>query len=173
MRLLRLILLVRIAYRISLYPCMALMERSPLALDCTHSRYFPCTSGPPRLACKLPVIWFPLTSVIVTKIVHALQSSSSGEPPWLQGQNLSLESLLQKQRAEKEAASKVSGPYISSRPLSLSTQQPTILSKEQRAELATAKRAQEIKGQREREENTKKDREVPERGRRAQLAKWL
>ncbi|KAH9951916.1 DEAD-domain-containing protein [Amylocystis lapponica] len=61
-------------------------------------------------------------------------------------QPLSIESLLQKQKEEKEAASK-----------------PRFLTKEQRAKLAIDKRAQEIKEQREKEENAKKDREALER----------
>ncbi|KAJ7285937.1 P-loop containing nucleoside triphosphate hydrolase protein [Mycena rebaudengoi] len=54
---------------------------------------------------------------------------------------LSIESLLQKQRQEKEAASK-----------------PKFLSKEERATLAIAKRAQEIREQKEKEEFSRKDR---------------
>ncbi|KAF8231296.1 P-loop containing nucleoside triphosphate hydrolase protein [Tricholoma matsutake] len=60
---------------------------------------------------------------------------------------LSIESLLQKQREEKQAASK-----------------PKFLSKEERANLAIAKRAQDIREQNEREENAKNDRELLERG---------
>ncbi|KAH8117340.1 P-loop containing nucleoside triphosphate hydrolase protein [Phellopilus nigrolimitatus] len=59
---------------------------------------------------------------------------------------LSIESLLEKQRAEKEAASK-----------------PKFLSKEERAKLAIAKRAQEIREQKEKEDSQKQDREVFER----------
>lgn len=59
---------------------------------------------------------------------------------------LSIESLLQKQREEREAASK-----------------PKFLSKEERAKLAIAKRAQEIEEQKEREESTRRDREALER----------
>ncbi|KAF7984029.1 hypothetical protein HWV62_17541 [Athelia sp. TMB] len=55
---------------------------------------------------------------------------------------LSIESLLQKQKAEKEAAAK-----------------PKFLSKEERAKIAIAKRAQEIREQKEKDEATKKDRE--------------
>ncbi|KJA27526.1 hypothetical protein HYPSUDRAFT_63203 [Hypholoma sublateritium FD-334 SS-4] len=58
---------------------------------------------------------------------------------------LSIESLLQKQREEKEAASK-----------------PKFLSKEERAKLAIAKRAQEIREERERTEASRHDREVLE-----------
>ncbi|KAJ6547476.1 P-loop containing nucleoside triphosphate hydrolase protein [Mycena capillaripes] len=54
---------------------------------------------------------------------------------------LSIESLLQKQKEEKEAASK-----------------PKFLSKEERAKLAIAKRAQEIREQKEKEELSRKDR---------------
>ncbi|GBE82008.1 Pre-mRNA-splicing ATP-dependent RNA helicase PRP28 [Sparassis crispa] len=60
-------------------------------------------------------------------------------------QPLSIESLLQKQKAEKEASSK-----------------PKFLTKEQRAQLAIDKRAQEIKDQREKEERAKQDRAILE-----------
>ncbi|KAG6911463.1 hypothetical protein DXG01_014537 [Tephrocybe rancida] len=59
---------------------------------------------------------------------------------------LSIESLLQKQKAEKEAASK-----------------PKFLSKEERAKIAIAARAKEIQQQREKDDHTRKDREVLER----------
>ncbi|KAL0947006.1 hypothetical protein HGRIS_013150 [Hohenbuehelia grisea] len=61
-------------------------------------------------------------------------------------QPLSIESLLQKQREEKEAAAK-----------------PKFLSKEERAKLAIAKRAQEIHEQKEREEAARQDRDALER----------
>ncbi|KAL0071508.1 mRNA splicing protein prp28 [Marasmius tenuissimus] len=66
--------------------------------------------------------------------------------PAIRSEPLSIESLLQKQKEEKEAASK-----------------PKFLSKEERARIAIAKRAQEIKEQRERDEQTKHDREALER----------
>lgn len=76
---------------------------------------------------------------------------------------LSIESLLQKQREEKEAAAKV----IRSVPVPLClispALQPRFLTKEERAKLAIAKRAQEIKGQKEREEASRRDREALER----------
>ncbi|KAF9453219.1 P-loop containing nucleoside triphosphate hydrolase protein [Macrolepiota fuliginosa MF-IS2] len=59
---------------------------------------------------------------------------------------LSIETLLQKQREEKEAAAK-----------------PKFLSKEERAKIAIAKRAQEIREQKERDEATRKDKEALER----------
>ncbi|PPQ86849.1 hypothetical protein CVT25_012568 [Psilocybe cyanescens] len=59
---------------------------------------------------------------------------------------LSIENLLQRQREEKEAASK-----------------PKFLTKEERAKLAIAKRAQEIKEEREKNEAARRDREVLER----------
>lgn len=59
---------------------------------------------------------------------------------------LSIESLLKKQREEKEAAAK-----------------PKFLSKEERAKLAISKRAQEIREQKEKDELSKRDREVLER----------
>ncbi|CAL1704369.1 unnamed protein product [Somion occarium] len=61
-------------------------------------------------------------------------------------QPLSIESLLQKQKEEKEAAAK-----------------PRFLTKEQRAQLAIEKRSQELKQQREREEQAKRDRDLLER----------
>ncbi|EIW60006.1 DEAD-domain-containing protein [Trametes versicolor FP-101664 SS1] len=59
---------------------------------------------------------------------------------------LSIESLLQKQKEEKEAAAK-----------------PRFLTKEQRAQIAIQKRAQEIREQKEKEEFTKRDRDALER----------
>ncbi|KXN85464.1 Pre-mRNA-splicing ATP-dependent RNA helicase PRP28 [Leucoagaricus sp. SymC.cos] len=59
---------------------------------------------------------------------------------------LSIETLLQKQREEKEAAAK-----------------PKFLSKEERARIAITKRAQEIKEQKERDEATRRDRDLLER----------
>ncbi|KAI0720967.1 pre-mRNA-splicing ATP-dependent RNA helicase PRP28 [Cerioporus squamosus] len=59
---------------------------------------------------------------------------------------LSIESLLQKQREEKEAAAK-----------------PKFLTKEQRAQIAIQKRQQELKEQREKEERARRDREALER----------
>ncbi|CDO71243.1 hypothetical protein BN946_scf184863.g39 [Trametes cinnabarina] len=59
---------------------------------------------------------------------------------------LSIDSLLQKQKAEKEAAAK-----------------PKFLTKEQRAQLAIQQREQEIREQKEREERARKDREALER----------
>ncbi|KAF4615458.1 hypothetical protein D9613_002960 [Agrocybe pediades] len=59
---------------------------------------------------------------------------------------LSIENLLQKQREEKEAASK-----------------PKFLTKEERAKIAIAKRAEEIRLERERLESARKDREQLER----------
>ncbi|KAF8447580.1 P-loop containing nucleoside triphosphate hydrolase protein [Boletus edulis BED1] len=59
---------------------------------------------------------------------------------------LSIETLLQKQKDEKDAAAK-----------------PRFLSKEERAKIAIAKRAAELKEQREREEKTKQDRDALER----------
>jgi ATP-dependent RNA helicase DDX23/PRP28 len=59
---------------------------------------------------------------------------------------LSIETLLQKQKEERDAAAK-----------------PKFLSKEERAKIAIAKRAAELKEQREREEKTRQDRDVLER----------
>ncbi|THH01249.1 hypothetical protein EW026_g1410 [Hermanssonia centrifuga] len=61
-------------------------------------------------------------------------------------QPLSIESLLQRQREEKEAAAK-----------------PRFMTKEQRAQLAIDKRAQEIKDQKQKEEKSRKERDELER----------
>ncbi|PFH50660.1 hypothetical protein AMATHDRAFT_75458 [Amanita thiersii Skay4041] len=65
-------------------------------------------------------------------------------PPRLEP--LSIESLLQKQKEEKDAASK-----------------PKFLTKEERARIAIAKREEEIKQQRQREDKARRDREALER----------
>jgi ATP-dependent RNA helicase DDX23/PRP28 len=79
-------------------------------------------------------------------------------------QPLSIESLLKKQREEKEAASKV---HLVSLTVILSCltplQQPKFLTKEERAKLALAKREQEIKDQREKDEKRKTERDALER----------
>ena len=77
---------------------------------------------------------------------------------------LSIESLLKKQKAEKDAASKgcIIIIHITFQYLTLCSQ-PKFLSKEERAKIAIAKRAQEIKEQREREQKSKKDREALEK----------
>ncbi|KAN0123799.1 P-loop containing nucleoside triphosphate hydrolase protein [Russula decolorans] len=62
------------------------------------------------------------------------------------GEPLSIESLLQKQKEEREAAAR-----------------PRFLSKEERAKIAIAKRAQEIQGEKKREEENRKNREQLER----------
>ncbi|EKM55542.1 uncharacterized protein PHACADRAFT_173680 [Phanerochaete carnosa HHB-10118-sp] len=62
-------------------------------------------------------------------------------------QPLSIETLLQKQKEEKESAAK-----------------PKFLTKEQRAKLALEKREQEIREQKEREERARQERETLERG---------
>lgn len=59
---------------------------------------------------------------------------------------LSIESLVEKQKAEREAASK-----------------PKFLTREERAKLAIERRAAEIKGERERETSTREERERLER----------
>jgi ATP-dependent RNA helicase DDX23/PRP28 len=77
---------------------------------------------------------------------------------------LSIESLLQKQKAEKEAASKVC--VVSLVVLGYADGvvfQPKFLSKEERAKLAIAKRAEEIKAEKQKEEHSRKDREALER----------
>jgi ATP-dependent RNA helicase DDX23/PRP28 len=75
---------------------------------------------------------------------------------------LSIETLLQKQREEKEAASKVA--LCPKQGVELLTKsQPRFLSKEERAKLAIAKRVQEIHEEKERQEVTRIDREALER----------
>jgi ATP-dependent RNA helicase DDX23/PRP28 len=80
-------------------------------------------------------------------------------------QPLSIESLLQKQREEKEAASKVCHllPGVNPFLTRLLHTQPKFLSKEERAQLAIAKRTQEIREEREREATARRDREALER----------
>lgn len=77
---------------------------------------------------------------------------------------LSIESLLQKQKEEREAAARVSA--LSCRcSLSISSPsfQPKFLSREERARIAIAKRAQEIHEEKRREEENRKNREQLER----------
>jgi ATP-dependent RNA helicase DDX23/PRP28 len=76
---------------------------------------------------------------------------------------ISIESLLQKQRDEKIAASKVNNKSITPINTHLYLPQPKFLSKEDRAKLAIEKRAQEIKEQREREEAVRRDRDTLEK----------
>lgn len=77
---------------------------------------------------------------------------------------LSIESLLQKQQKEKEAAAKVWSSNDSCMPFLLtSTFQPRFLTKEERAKIAIERRTQEIKQQREREEAARAQRETLER----------
>lgn len=76
---------------------------------------------------------------------------------------LSIESLLQKQKAEKEAASKVRRDLASFPMPLIRCLQPKFLSKEERAKIAIAKRAQEIREQKGKDDASKKDREGLER----------
>lgn len=79
-------------------------------------------------------------------------------------QPLSIETLLQKQKAEKEAAAKVIARAYPVRCRVLTECiQPKFLTKEQRAQLAIEKRAQEIREQKEKEERAKREREALER----------
>lgn len=83
-----------------------------------------------------------------------------------QAQPISIETLLQKQKEEKEAASRVSPPesarFLPSG-LTLTIHQPKFLTSAQRGELALAKRKQEEQDQREKAEHKRKDREALER----------
>ena len=84
----------------------------------------------------------------------------------VRAQPLSIESLLLKQKEEKEAAAKVCLPCpMRAKHCShvFSICQPKFLTKEQRAQLAIEKRAREIKEERERENNARKDREELEK----------
>ena len=81
-------------------------------------------------------------------------------------QPISIETLLQKQKEEKEAASRVSPrrppticPWVNLSHLP----QPKFLTKAQRAELTLAKRNQEEQERREKEERERKDRAALER----------
>jgi ATP-dependent RNA helicase DDX23/PRP28 len=83
---------------------------------------------------------------------------------------LSIESLLQRQKEEREAAARVSSqpvvltwdPVEISRSFFLFSK-PKFLSKEERAKIAIAKRAQEIQEERRKEEENRKNREQLER----------
>ena len=75
---------------------------------------------------------------------------------------LSIETLLRKQREEKEAASKVRF-CLSVQLFYLTPLQPKFLSKEERAKLALDKREQEIREQREKDEKRKVERDALER----------
>ena len=81
-------------------------------------------------------------------------------------QPISIETLLRKQKEEKDAAARVSPPPTP-RPifggLTLTTPQPKFLTKAQRAELALAQRNQEDREREEKERRERKDREVLER----------
>ena len=82
-------------------------------------------------------------------------------------QPVSIETLLQKQKEEKEAASRVSPPQTPQSVFAGSTlttlPQPKFLTKAQRAELALAKQNQEEQERKEKEQRERKDREVLER----------
>jgi ATP-dependent RNA helicase DDX23/PRP28 len=76
---------------------------------------------------------------------------------------LSIESLLQKQKEEREAAARVSCLlHAASTAISLSFQ-PKFLTREDRARIAIAKRAQEIQEEKRKEEDNRKNREQLER----------
>lgn len=76
---------------------------------------------------------------------------------------LSIESLLQKQKQEREAAAKVTLAILRKWNADLIHVQPKFLSKEERAKIAIAKRAAELREQRERDEKSRTDREALER----------
>ena len=77
---------------------------------------------------------------------------------------LSIESLLQKQREEREAAARVSAlSYWCPLAIAFPSFQPKFLSREERARIAISKRAQEIQEEKRREEENRKNREQLER----------
>ena len=77
---------------------------------------------------------------------------------------LSIESLLQKQKEEREAAARVSAlSYWCPFAISFPSFQPKFLSREERAKIAISKRAQEIQEEKRREEENRKNREQLER----------
>jgi ATP-dependent RNA helicase DDX23/PRP28 len=77
---------------------------------------------------------------------------------------LSIETLLQKQKAEKEAAAKVCRAVpCPAAPTHTGAHQPKFLSREERAALAIAKRADELRVERTRAESTQQARQALER----------
>ncbi len=76
---------------------------------------------------------------------------------------LSIESLLQKQKEEREAAARVSNLARSTNRHFITLSQPKFLSKEERAKIAIARRAQEIQEEKRKEEENRKNREQLER----------
>jgi ATP-dependent RNA helicase DDX23/PRP28 len=82
---------------------------------------------------------------------------------------LSIESLLQRQKEEREAAARVSSQLVLLTWNSVEISQfflfskPKFLSKEERAKIAIAKRAQEIHEEMRKEEENRKNREQLER----------
>lgn len=76
---------------------------------------------------------------------------------------LSIESLLQRQKEEKEAAAKVRTHTVFFIDLRLISRQPKFLTKEQRATLAINRRAQELKEEREREARSRLERQELEK----------
>lgn len=76
---------------------------------------------------------------------------------------LSIESLLQKQKEEKEAAAKVCKYIHYMIPFAECLLQPRFLTKEQRAQLAIEKRAQEIREQKEKEDLSRSQRDALEK----------
>lgn len=89
-------------------------------------------------------------------LVCTLMASARSEP-------LSIESLLQRQKEEKEAAAKVCFCTTSLIESRLISPQPKFLTKEQRATLAISRRAQELREEREREERSRSERQELEK----------
>jgi ATP-dependent RNA helicase DDX23/PRP28 len=80
-------------------------------------------------------------------------------------QPISIETLLRKQKEEKEAAARVSPPTPQRVPagLTLTPPQPKFLTKAQRADLALAKQNREEQERKEKEERERKSRDALER----------
>jgi ATP-dependent RNA helicase DDX23/PRP28 len=76
---------------------------------------------------------------------------------------LSIESLLQKQKEEREAAARVSCLLHAASTSISSFFQPKFLTREDRARIAIAKRSQEIQEEKRKEEENRKNREQLER----------
>lgn len=76
---------------------------------------------------------------------------------------ISIETLLQKQKQEKEAAARASILHLWQYSRTHISPQPKFLTKEERAKLAIAKRAQEIREEKEKGDREKQDREALER----------
>lgn len=105
-----------------------------------------------------------LDDVLPNRVVMAPTTHLSAMAGNARAEPLSIEALLQKQKAEKDSAAKVCSceRLLGSYSCGFHSQ-PKFLSKEERAKIAIAKRAAELKEQRGREEKARQDRDVLER----------